>query len=64
MSCLGRDVRVRSATRIDPATNPATNTVAAFATVPRSHGGTVAMIDGEASAQINVAVDVDVSLLV
>ena len=60
MSCLGRDVRVRSATRIDPATN----TVAAFATVPRSHGGTVAMIDGEASAQMNVAVDVDVSLLV
>ena len=44
LSCLGRDVRSRSATRIDPATN----TVATVATVPPSHGGSVAIIDGEA----------------
>lgn len=44
MSCFGRDVRTRSATRIDPATN----TVAAVATVPPSHGGSVAIIDGNA----------------
>ena len=43
LSCFGRDVRSRSATRIDPATN----TVAAVATVPPSHGGSVAIIDGE-----------------
>ena len=43
LSCFGRDVRSRSATRIDPATN----TVAAVATVPPSHGGPVAIIDGE-----------------
>jgi streptogramin lyase len=43
LSCLGRDVRSRSASRIDPATN----TVAAVATVPPSHGGQVVIIDGE-----------------
>ena len=43
LSCFGRDIRSRSATRIDPATN----TVAAVATVPPSHGGSVAIIDGE-----------------
>ena len=43
LSCFGRDVRSRSATRIDPATN----TVAAVATLPPSHGGSVAIIDGE-----------------
>ena len=43
LSCFGRDVRTRSATRIDPATN----TVAAVAAVPPSHGGSVAIIDGE-----------------
>jgi streptogramin lyase len=44
LSCFGHDVRSRSATRIDPATN----TVATVATVPPSHGGSVAIIDGEA----------------
>ena len=44
LSCFGRDVRSRSATRIDPATN----TVAAVAKVPPSHGGSVSIIDGEA----------------
>jgi len=44
LSCFGRDVRSRSASRIDPATN----TVAVVATVPPSHGGQVAIIDGEA----------------
>jgi len=44
MSCFGRDVRSRSASRIDPTTN----TVAAVATVPPSHGGSVAIVDGEA----------------
>ena len=44
LSCFGRDIRSRSATRIDPATD----TVAAVATVPPSHGGSVAIIDGEA----------------
>ena len=43
MSCFGREVLSRSATRIDPATN----TVATVATVPPSHGGSVAIIDGE-----------------
>jgi len=43
LSCFGRDVRSRSATRIDPATN----SVAAVATVPPSHGGSLAIIDGE-----------------
>ena len=43
LSCFGRDVRSRSASRIDPATN----TAAAVATVPPSHGGSVAIIDGE-----------------
>ena len=44
LSCFGRDVQSRSATRIDPATN----TVAAVATVPPSHGGSVAVVDGNA----------------
>ena len=44
LSCFGRDVRSRSATRIDPATN----TVAAVATLPPTAGGGVAIIDGEA----------------
>jgi streptogramin lyase len=44
LSCFGRDIQSRSATRIDPATN----TVAAVATVPPSHGGSVTIIDGEA----------------
>jgi hypothetical protein len=43
MSCFGGDIRSRFATRIDPATN----TVAAVATVPPSHGGSVAIIEGE-----------------
>jgi len=43
MTCFGREVLSRSATRIDPATN----TVATVATVPPSHGGSVAIIDGE-----------------
>ena len=43
LSCFGMDVRSRSATRIDPETN----TVAAVATVPPGHGGSVAIIDGE-----------------
>jgi streptogramin lyase len=43
LSCFGREVISRSATRIDPATN----TVAAVAIVPPSHGGSVAIIDGE-----------------
>ena len=42
-SCFGIEVRSRSVTRIDPATD----TVAAVATVPPSHGGSVAIIDGE-----------------
>ena len=44
LSCFGREVRSRSATRIDPATN----TVAAVATLPPSSGGGVAIIDDEA----------------
>ena len=44
LSCFGRDVRSRSATRIDPATN----TVATVTTIPPSHGGSVVIIDGEA----------------
>ena len=44
LSCFGLDIQSRSATRIDPATN----TVAAVATVPPSHGGSVTIIDGEA----------------
>jgi streptogramin lyase len=43
LSCFGRDVRSRSASRVDPATN----TVATVATLPPSHGGSVAIIDGE-----------------
>jgi len=43
LSCFGPDVRSRSATRIDPATN----TVAAVATLPAMQGGGVAIIDGE-----------------
>ena len=43
LSCFGRDVRSRNATRIDPATN----SIAAVASLPPSHGGSVAIIDGE-----------------
>jgi streptogramin lyase len=43
MSCFGREIQSRSATRIDTATN----TVAAVATLPAMQGGGVAIIDGE-----------------
>jgi streptogramin lyase len=44
LSCFGRAIQSRSISRIDPATD----TVATVATVPPSHGGSVAIIDGEA----------------
>jgi streptogramin lyase len=43
LSCFGRDVRPRTVSRIDPETN----TVAAVASLPPSHGGGVVIIDGE-----------------
>ena len=44
VSCFGRDVVVRTATRLDPQANA----VAATATLPPSHGGSFAILDGEA----------------
>lgn len=42
-ACFGMNVQERSITRIDPITN----TVAVVAKVPRSHGGGVAIIEGQ-----------------
>lgn len=42
LTCFGRDVTARSASRIDPTSN----SVATIATLPPTHGGSVVMVNG------------------